>query len=434
MTDINLDKHWMPFSANRDFKANPRLVTKAEGIYYWNQKGEKIIDGSSGLFTTPLGHCRPDMRQAIYKQLGKLDYVPHFNTGHPLSFQLADELAKVSGFSKFFFTTDGGSAVDTSIKIINAYWKSRGQGRKSIFVSREKAYHGMNMGGVALSGIINNRRSFSTSAVPVLHLRHTLLEENKFSRGIPQHGAERAEDLQRFIDLHGSENIAACLVEPIAGGVGCIVPPAAYLKRLREICTENDILLVFDEVITCFGRTGNWFASHTFDVKPDMILMAKALTNGIIPMGAIASSEHIYDSIIKNADEKMIDFFHGYTYSAHPIACTAALATINIMHQEGIIERSKKLSRHFENALFKLQGLPIVTDIRNCGMLAAVELLPREKPSLRGTEVYQNLFWSGLHVKGTGDNLIIAPPFVMEEKDIDRMVEILYHELSKYKS
>lgn len=434
MKQPTLENHWMPFSANRDFKENPRLVTRAEGIYYWNQKGEKILDGSSGLFTTPLGHCRPEIKEAVAKQLSQLDYVPHFNTGHPLSFELANELNKVlpQGINRLFFTNDGSEAVDTTIKIIDAYWCARGQGRKNLFVSREKAYHGMNMGGVALSGIANNRRSFSSSGIPVVHLRHTLLEENRFTKGEPQHGVELAEDLQRIIDLHGSENIAACFVEPVAGGIGCIVPPKGYLRRLREICTQNDILLVFDEVITCFGRTGDWFAAHRFDIKPDIITMAKALTNGAIPMGAVATTEHIYETIVNAADQKVIELFHGYTYSAHPVSCAAALTTMEIIHKEGIMKRIQQLSGYLENALFQLQDLPVVRDIRNCGMLAAIDLVPREKPFVRGSNVYQNLFWAGMHVKGTGDNLIIAPPFVMEERDIDQMVEILRTELRKH--
>ena len=424
----------MPFSANRDFKARPRIITRAEGIYLWNEQGEKILDGSSGLFTTPLGHCRPEIGVAVSKQLSTLDYVPHFNTGHPLSFELAAKMAEVlpQGINRLFFTNDGSEAIDTTIKMAYAYWRARGLGQKSILVSREKAYHGMNMGGVALSGIINNRRSFSPFVAPVVHLRHTLLEENRFTRGIPEKGAELAEDLQRFIDIHGAENIAACFVEPVAGGAGCIVPPKGYLERLREICSQNDILLVFDEVICCYGRTGNWFAADTFDVKPDIITMAKAVTNGAVPLGAVAVATDIYDTIVNAADEKTIELFHGYTYSAHPVACAAALATLDIMRKEDIIKRIKKLSHYLEDALFQLQDIPIVQDIRNCGMLAAIDLVPSEKPSLRGTEVYQNLFWSGFHVKGTGDNLIIAPPFIMEEKDIDEMCDLLRAELKKH--
>lgn len=434
MNKLNLDKHWMPFSANRDFKGHPRMIVKAEGIYYWNQEGQKILDGSAGLFTSPLGHCRPEIAEAVAKQLSTLDYIPHFNTGHPLSFELADKLAEVlpQDINRIFFTTDGSSAIDTVIKIIYAYWRARKQGQKTILVSREKTYHGMNIGGTALSGISNNRRQLPYFALPVVHMRHTWLKENWFSRGMPDNGAELAEDLQKFIDFHGSENIAACFIEPIAGSIGCIVPPKGYLERIREICTKNDILLVFDEVICGYGRSGDWFAAKAFNVKPDIITMAKALTNGAIPMGMAAVKTDIYDAIVNNADEKMIELFHGYTYSAHPVSCAAALATLDIFHRDKIIARIGKLSRHLEDALFQLQDIPVVKDIRNCGLFAGIELEPKGKPSLRGTEAYQNLFWSGLHLKATGDALIIAPAFIMEPKDIDRICELIRAELKKH--
>ena len=431
---INMDKHWMPFSDNRDFKSKPRIMERAEGIYYTNQNGDKILDGASGLFTTPLGHCRPEITDAITQQLQKLDFTPHFNTAHEVSFQATEKLTQIlpDKFNRIFFTNSGSETVDTTIKMIYAYWRAKGQGQKSILVSRERAYHGVNMGGVALSGIANNRRFFNSLTPLVSHMRHTCLAENRFTRGIPQKGIELAEDLQRAIDLYGAENIAACFVEPIAGGIGCLLPPKGYLDRLREICSKNNILLVFDEVICGFARTGEWFASQTFNVEPDFITMAKAISNGTIPLGAVATKQEIYDTIINNADDMMIEFFHGYTYSAHPVACAACVATMDIMINEEMDKRAKKLAKVLEDALFQLQGIPIVQDIRNCGMLAAIELVPKDKPSLRGTELYQNLFWAGLHVKGTGDNLIIAPPFVMEEDDIHKMYEILRDELKKH--
>jgi len=434
MDKLNLNHHWMPFSANRDFKGNPRIVTKAEGIYYWNQKGEKILDGSAGLFTTPLGHCRPEIAEAVGQQLKTLDYIPHFNTGHPFSFELATELSKVlpQGIDRVFFTTDGSSALDTVIKVVYAYWRAQKQGQKNILVARDRAYHGMNIGGTALGGIPKNRSQVPPSLLPVIHMRDTWLEENRFSRGVPTKGVELAEDLQRFINIHGGDNIAACFVEPVAGSTGCLVPPEGYLKRLREICTQNNILLIFDEIICCYGRTGNWFAADTFKVKPDIITMAKALTNGSVPMGSVAVKTDIYDTIVQAADEKINDMFHGYTYSAHPVSCAAALATLKIFHQDNIMARLPKISQYLEDALFQLQDIPVIKDIRNCGMFAAIELEPKEKPSLRGTEAYQNLFWSGLHLKATADTLIVSPPFIIEEKDIDKMCELIRAELKKH--
>lgn len=434
IASINMENHWMPFSDNRDFKAKPRIMMQAKGIYYINQNGDKVMDASSGLFTTPLGHCREEITEAVTKQLQKLDFTPHFNTGHEVSFKAAERISRLlpDKLNRIFFVNSGSETVDSTIKMIYAYWRAKGQGQKNILISRERAYHGVNMGGVALSGILNNRSSFNSITPLVAHMRHTCLPENRFTRGLPEKGADLAEDLQRLIDLHGAENIAACFVEPVAGGIGCLVPPQGYLKRLREICTKNDILLVFDEVICGFARTGEWFASQTFNIEPDIITMAKAIANGAIPLGAVAAKQEIYDTIVNAADEKMIEFFHGYTYSAHPVACAACIAAMDIMINEEMDKRAKKLAKVLEDALFQLQGISVVQDIRNCGMLAAIELVPKDKPSLRGTEVYQNLFWSGLHLKGTGDNLIIAPPYIMEEDDIDKMYQMLRDELKKY--
>ena len=433
-TDINMQNHWMPFSANRDFKQKPRLMTKAKGVYYWNQQGDKILDGSAGLFTTPLGHCRPEIRDAVSEQLATLDYTPHFNTGHPLSFRLAEELSQIlpEGMNKLFFANSGSEAVETVIKGVYAYWRARGEGQKTMFVARQRSYHGVNMGGLALTGIVNNRRFFNPISPLTAHMRHTLLEENRFTRGLPEKGAYLAEDLQQHIDTYGAENIAACIVEPVSGGIGCIVPPQGYLKRLREICDKHDILLIFDEVLTGFGRLGNWFGAMEFGVKPDMISMAKAITNGAVPMAAVAFNENIYKTVINATHEKIIDFFHGYTFSAHPVACAASLATLKIMKDEDILSKVQKLAPRLEDLLFQLQDIPVVKDIRNYGMLAGIELEPEEMPSVRGSKVYQNLFWSGLHVKATGDTLIIAPPFVMEESDMQLLYDLLNKELRKY--
>ena len=301
-----------------------------------------------------------------------------------------------------------------------------------MFIARQKSYHGVNIGGISLSGIVNNRRAFNPGTPMTAHMRHTLLEENRFTRGLPAKGKYLAEDLQNYIDTYGAENIAACIVEPMSGGIGCIVPPEGYLQRLRELCDKNDILLVFDEVLTGFGRLGDWFGASEFGITPDIISMAKAITNGAVPMGAVAVKEGIYDAVVNAPDERMIELFHGYTFSAHPIACAASYATLRIMKEENITARAKKLAKVLEDTLFQLEDLPIVRDIRNYGMLAGIELAPKDKPSFRGSEVYQNLFWSGMHVKATGDTLIIAPPFVMEEKDFELLYTLLYNELKKY--
>ena len=437
MQNIKLEKHWMPFTANRDFKNSPRLAVKAEGVYYTNQKGGKVLDGASGLFNTPLGHCRAEIADAVHKQMLEMDYVPYYNTGHPWAEETSKALADIlpKALDRIFYVNSGSETVDTSIKMAYAYWRAKGQGQKTVLVGRERSYHGMNLGGTALAGMVNNRRFFNISYPQVYFMRHTNLPENRWTPGVPEHGGiDLAEDLLRAINLHGAENIAACFVEPVAGSVGCYVPPKGYLERLREICTEHDILLVFDEIITGFGRTGKWFASETFGVTPDFITMSKAITNGSIPMGAVAVKREVYDTVVNAADERMIEFFHGYTTSAHPAACAACSATLATMHKEKVLDRVAKLRKYFEKALFELQDLPLVQDIRTYGVFAGVDLKPVPgKPSLRGSEAYQKLFWEGLHCKATGDTLAIAPAFVMEEAQIDELCGHLRKVLSEMK-
>src|SRR6478672_4025814 len=349
---ISMDELWMPFTANRDFKSDPKIVVRAEGMHYWNNRGEMIIDASSGLFCVAAGHGRKEIAEAVHRQLLELDFVAPFMRAHPKSFELASRVAELTpgDLNRIFFVNSGSEAIDTAMKVALAYHQARGQAGRTMFISRERAYHGVNFGGVALSGMVNNRRRFGPTLPGIAHMRHTLLRENLFTQGEGEHGAELAEDLLRFINLHGAENIAACFVEPIAGSTGVLVPPQGYLKRLREICDAHGILLVFDEVICGFGRTGKTFAAQSFGVTPDLMTLAKGITNGAQPMGAVAVSERIHDTIMGAAAEGAIEFFHGYTYSAHPGPCAAGLATLDIYRKENLFERGAELSPYFLDA------------------------------------------------------------------------------------
>ena len=418
-----LESHWLPFTDNRAFKREPRLFVRASGMHYWNERGDRILDGSSGLFTSAAGHCRPEIAKAVGEQLQTLDFTPSFMRGHPLAFKLADEVASLmpAGLGHVFFCNSGSESVDTAMKIAMAYHLARGEGQRSHFVSRERAYHGVNIGGTALSGMVRNREAFGTLLPGVLHMRHTLLPENRLKRGQGDVGVELADDLLRFVQLVGEKRIAAVFVEPIAGSTGVIVPPKGYLERIREICTRYGILLVFDEVICGFGRTGQAFAAQSFGVTPDMITMAKALTNGAQPMGAIAVRDDIYQTILDGASDGVTEFFHGYTYSAHPAACAAGLATLDIYRKEKLFERGRSLAPAFQDAMFALQDLPIVKDVRGYGLLAGIEVHPGRAPGVRGTELQGRLFDRGLHVKTTGDVAIIAPAFIAEPVHIEEI-------------
>ena len=418
-----LESHWLPFTDNRGFKREPRLFVRASGMHYWNERGDRILDGSSGLFTSAAGHCRPEIAKAVGEQLQTLDFTPSFMRGHPSAFRLADEVASLmpAGLGHVFFCNSGSESVDTAMKIAMAYHLARGEGQRSHFVSRERAYHGVNIGGTALSGMVRNREAFGTLLPGVLHMRHTLLPENRLKRGQGDVGVELADDLLRFVQLVGEKRIAAVFVEPIAGSTGVIVPPKGYLERIREICTRYGILLVFDEVICGFGRTGQAFAAQSFGVTPDMITMAKALTNGAQPMGAIAVRDDIYQTILDGASDGVTEFFHGYTYSAHPAACAAGLATLDIYRKEKLFERGRSLAPAFQDAMFALQDLPIVKDVRGYGLLAGIELHPGKAPGVRGSELQGRLFDRGLHVKTTGDVAIIAPAFIAEPVHIEEI-------------
>jgi beta-alanine--pyruvate transaminase len=423
----SLENHWMPFSANRDFKQEPRLVVKSEGMYLWDHKGGKILDGSSALFNVALGHCRPEIAEAVREQLLANDYSPFFQMGHPGAFELARMVIDIlpEGFEHVFFTNSGSESIDTALKIIMAYNQARGETTRMRFVSRERAYHGVNIGGTSLSGMVRNRDAFPITMPHVAFMRHTWIAENRYAPGQGEHGAELANDLQRIVDMFGAKTIAACFVEPVAGSTGCLVPPKGYLQRLREICDKHGILLVFDEVITGFGRLGGPFAADVFGVKPDIITMAKAITNGAQPMGAVAVREEIYDTVTNAASHEVIEFFHGYTYSAHPAACAAGIATQKIFREERIFERAAEMAPYFQEKVFQLQDLDIVTDVRGIGMMAAIDVKADGPVGVRGTAMQKKLFWNGLHVKFTGDAGIIAPPLIAERRHIDELFDVL---------
>ena len=421
----SLEQYWMPFTANRDFKASPRLITKSEGMYLWNHQGGKLIDGSSGLFNVAAGHGRKEIADAVYAQMMQNDYTAPFQMNHPSAFDLASKLTHIlpDPFNHVFFTNSGSESIDTALKIAMAYHRANGQGHRIRFVSRERAYHGVNMGGVSLSGMVKNRETFPSVMPNIVTIRHTWDPDALFTKGQAEHGAELADDLQRHCETYGGGTIAAVFVEPVAGSTGTLVPPKGYLQRLREICDKHGILLVFDEVITGFGRLGHPFAADAFEVTPDIITMAKALTNGAIPMGAVAVRDEIYETVTDAAPEDAIEFFHGYTYSGHPAACAAGLATLKIYEDEGLFERAAGLSDYFLDAIWSLKDLGIVKDLRGMGLMAGVELHPIEgKPGIRGNNMQKALFHNGCHVKWTGDTAIVAPSLIAEKSHIDEIV------------
>ncbi|HYB64675.1 MAG TPA: aminotransferase class III-fold pyridoxal phosphate-dependent enzyme [Steroidobacteraceae bacterium] len=430
----NLERHWLPFTNNREFKREPRLFVRASGMHYYTPGGRKVLDASSGLFTSAAGHCRPEIAAAVARQLETLDFTPSFQRSHPGAFELADGVAALTpaGLDHVFFCNSGSEAVDTAMKVALAYHLARKEGQRNYFVSRERAYHGVNIGGTALGGMVRNREVFGALMPGVLHLRHTLLPENRLTRGMGAKGAELADDLMRFVNLAGEKRIAAVFVEPIAGSTGVIVPPRGYLERLREICTRYGILLVFDEVICGFGRTGEAFGATSFGVTPDLITMAKALTNGAQPMGAVAVRADIYRTILDAAPEGMPEFFHGYTYTAHPAACAAGLATLEIYRKEQLFARGRDLSGYFLDRMFALGDLPAIADVRGFGMLAGVEVKPGKAPGLRGQELQARLYDRGLHVKTTGDVAIMAPALIASRADIDAMADMLREAIAEY--
>ena len=431
----SLNEHWMPFTSNRDFKESPRLITEAKGVYLKNHQGQTQIDASSGLFCNPLGHGRQEIIDAITNQLNTLDYVQPFQQGFGGSFELATRITKHTpgNLNRIFFSTSGSDAVETAIKISIAYYKSKGEGQRFRIVGRERAYHGMHIGGTSVGGMINNVKTFANILMPgVVHMRHTHLPEHKFVRGQPETGVELANDLERIATNFGAENIAACIVEPTAGSTGTLVPPKGYLKRLREICDKHGIVLIFDEVITGWGRLGSAFASQEFGVTPDVLTMAKATTNGVVPMGAVAVKEEIYDTVMDASPKGAVELFHGYTYSGIPIAVAAALAVQDIFEKEDIFNRAKKLSPYFLDGLFSLKDLDCVANIRGYGMMGGIDIKPSDRPGKAGFNCFKACYEAGVNFKATGDCLIIAPQFICEKKHIDEIFEKLRVGIKNY--
>jgi beta-alanine--pyruvate transaminase len=416
---------WMPFTANRAYKAHPRQLASAKDMHYTTDQGARVLDGTSGLWCVNAGHCRTPITEAIRKTAGELDFAPVFQLGHPLAFELATRLARLmpEGLDRIFFTNSGSESVDTALKIALAYQRARGQGTRTRLIGRERGYHGVGFGGISVGGIVNNRRQYGTLLTGVDHMSHTHnLENNAFSRGQPQWGAHLADDLERIVALHGAETIAAVIVEPMAGSTGVLIPPIGYLERLRAICDTHGILLIFDEVITAFGRIGGATAAGTLGVTPDMITMAKGLTNAAVPMGAVAVRRSVHDTIVEGAADG-IELFHGYTYSGHPLAAAAALATLDLYQAEGLFDRAHELGRYWEDALHSLRGKRHVIDVRTIGLVGGIELQPRPgAPTKRATELFQKCFDAGLLVRATGDIIALSPPLILETAHIDEMV------------
>jgi beta-alanine--pyruvate transaminase len=427
-TRPELEAYWMPFTANRQFKAAPRIMVSAKDMHFTTEDGRQVLDGTAGLWCVNAGHGRESIANAVQKQVMTLDYSPAFQMGHPSVFKLADRLVKLapSGFDHVFFANSGSEAVDSALKIAIAYHRVCGQGTRQRLIGRERGYHGVGFGGISVGGIGGNRKFFGSLLTGVDHLPHThSLEHNAFSRQQPEWGAHLADDLERIVALHDASNIAAVIVEPVAGSTGVLIPPQGYLQRLRAICDQYGILLIFDEVITGFGRLGASFATEYFGVMPDMMIVAKGITNGTVPMGAVFVRSGIYDAFMSGA-ENAIELFHGYTYSGHPVACAASLATLDIYEQEGLFQRAQELSGYWEEAVHALKGLPHVIDIRNLGLVAGIELaaIPG-KPGVRGFDCFLRCYEKGLLIRTAGDIIALSPPLIIEKHHIDQMFEML---------
>ena len=425
---LQLESFWMPFTANRQFKATPRLVASAEGMHYTSVDGRKILDGSAGLWCVNAGHARPQIASAVERQLMTLDYAPSFQMGHPIAFDFAQKLAEIApaGLDRIFFTNSGSESVDTALKIALAYQRAAGQPTRTRLIGRERGYHGVGFGGMSVGGIVNNRRAFATHLPGTDHIRHTHdLARNAFSKEQPDHGAEFADDVERLVALHGAETIAAVIVEPVAGSTGVLIPPKGYLQRLRELCTRHGILLIFDEVITGFGRLGTPFAANYFGVTPDLMTTAKGITNGVIPMGAVFASRKVHDTLM-TGPESQIELFHGYTYSAHPVACAAGLATLGIYQSEGLLTRGASLAEHWQKTMHGLRDLPNVIDIRTIGLVAGIELASRpDAVGARGYDAMVDCFNRGLMIRITADTIALSPPLIVKPEQIDEMAGIV---------
>jgi beta-alanine--pyruvate transaminase len=419
----SMSSFWMPFTNNRDFKAHPRLLVSAQGMYYKDVDGNAVLDGAAGLWCVPCGHAQPKIVAAVSEMVGQLDFAPTFQMGHPAAFDLAEQLMDYTGhkFGHVFYTNSGSEAVDTALKIALAYHKARGEGSRTRLIGRERGYHGVGFGGLSVGGIGPNRKNFGPLLPGVDHLPHTHnLHKNAFSRGEPDFGVELADELERIVALHDPSTIAAVIVEPVSGSTGVLVPPKGYLKRLRELCTKHGILLIFDEVITGFGRLTTPFANDYFDVEPDMMTTAKGLTNGVVPMGAVFSKKFIHDAFMDAPPG--IELAHGYTYSGHPLACAAAIATLEVFREQGVLENAKAIQPYWEDAVHALRGLPHVIDIRTIGLVAGIELEPIPgKPGARAYAAFKQAFADGVLIRITGDIIALSPPLVLEKKHIDEL-------------
>ena len=421
----NLEAFFMPFTANRQFKKNPRMLAKAKGVHYWTPEGRKIIDGTAGLWCVNAGHGREEIKAAIAKQLDEMDYAPSFQMGHPKAFELAARHAAMlpGDLNHAFYCNSGSEAVDSALKIAPAFHRANGQGTRTRFVGRERGYHGVGFGGISVGGMVNNRKWFGAMLPGVDHMPHTHLPQNAFSKGQPEHGAELADELEKIVGLHDASNIAAVIVEPCAGSTGYLPPPKGYLQRLRQICDKHGILLIFDEVITGFGRLGTGFAADKFGVIPDLMTVAKGISNATVPMGGVFVRKPVFDGLM-NGPEGAIDLFHGYTYSAHPLACAAASAVLDIYRDENLFERAAELSPYLKEGVHSLKGLPNVTDIRNLGLAAGIDLAPSGPVGSRGFAAFTKAFDLGLMVRQSGDAIAMSPPLVIEKAQIDEIIDI----------
>ena len=423
-----MDAFWMPFTANRQFKKAPRLLAKAKGMYFWTPEGRQILDGIAGLWCVNAGHARPKIVQAIAEQAAEMDFAPPFNMGHPKAFELAERLVELTpaSLNRVFFTNSGSESVDTALKMAIGYHRARGEGARTRLIGRERGYHGVNFGGISVGGIVGNRKTFGPLLPGVDHMRHTHdLARNAFSRGVPEHGAELADDLERLVTLHDASTIAAVIVEPVAGSTGVLLPPKGYLQRLRSICDKHGILLIFDEVITGFGRLGSPFAATYFGVTPDLMTVAKGISNGCVPMGAVFAKQFIHDAFM-TGPEHLIEFLHGYTYSSHPLACAAALGTLDTYAEEGLLTRGASMAPVFENALHSLKGLPNVIDVRNIGLVGGIELEPvAGQPGKRAFDVFLECWERGVLIRTTGDTIALSPPLIVESAQIDQIVSTI---------
>jgi len=425
----SLDELWMPFTANRAFKRAPRMLVAAKDMHYTTADGRQVLDATAGMWCVNAGHCREPITAAIREQAGVMDYAPPFQMGHPLAFELAQQLARMlpGDIDHVFFGNSGSEAVDTALKIALAYWQAKGEPQRVRFIGRSRAYHGVGFGGTSVGGIEANRKQFAAQLLPVVdHLPHTHdLARNAYTRGQPQHGAELANVLEELVAKHGAHTIAAVIIEPVAGSTGVLIPPKGYLERVREICDAHGILLIFDEVITGFGRVGASFATEKFNVIPDMITLAKGITNATVPMGAVCARHRIYDTVVNGASAG-IELFHGYTYSGHPLAAAAGLATLDVYRSEGLFERAASLESYWEDAVHSLRGSPNVIDLRNIGLVGAIELDPRPgAPGTRGFETFVKCFEAGVLVRSTADTIALSPPLIVERNQIDQMFEVL---------